>query len=943
MKKINNTSQNYSATLNLPKKIFPMKGNLPITELITLNKWNKEKYFLQFIKYQTNNKNFYLHDGPPYANGHIHIGHALNKILKDIILKVKKITNHNILYIPGWDCHGLPIELIIQNKYKQYNFKNIKYIDILYKKCINFVKKQIDIQKKDFIRLGILTNWNKSYLTNNNITISNTIKIFKKIFQLNYIEYKNKPIYWCINCLSSLSEAEIKYSIKKSLSTYISFTLYKKKHFLIKNNLFNKKLWKYKINLIIWTTTIWSIPGNTAITLNPDLYYVMYYLHKQIIIISLNQKKLFFDKIGIKHKFINFIIGKQFYNCNVLHPISNKTIPIILDKNIEKNTGTGIVHIAPAHGEYDYILSLKNNLENINVINDFGNFISYKFIPNIKNTNITLAETIISKKLYQLKKIIYQEQILHKYPHCWRHQTPIIFKSTPQLFINLNKNNLKQKIIKNIKHIQWIPKWGYKKMKDMIKKRPDWCITRQRFWGTPIPLFIHKHTNIPHPNSNEILHKIIKKIKIYGPLYWYHLKNKKILKTEHKEYKKITDTLDVWFDSGSTWYTIHTPKLQKKHIISDIYLEGNDQYRGWFMSSLIIHTILYNSPPCKKIISHGFTVDQYGKKMSKSLKNTISPQQIINKYGADTLRLWVASTNYTHETHLSNEIILRITDTYRKIRNTIKFLISNLNEFNINTNFVSPNNMLAIDRWIIHITYIIQKKIIFLYKNYQFYKIIKLITYFCTRKLSNLYFDIVKDRKYTIKKNTLPYNSALTTIWILLETLIKWLYPILPFTTEEIWKYIPRNKNTLIYNETWCQLLFTLKKTEIIKLSTWNKLYIIKKEINIILENLRNKKIINNSLETYIILYINKNFYQKLLICKKEIKYYFLTSKVKLKILPKDINFSKKFKIICIKYKGIKCLRCWHYTQKINNTQLPNICNRCIKNILGTGETRLYI
>ncbi len=942
MTKNNNKLHNYSSTINLPKNKFPMKGNLPITELITLNKWNKEKYYLKFLKHKNKNKNFYLHDGPPYANGHIHIGHALNKILKDIIIKVKKITQYNILYIPGWDCHGLPIELIIQNKYKQYNFKDIKYIDILHKKCINFVKKQIDTQKKEFIRLGIITDWKNCYLTNNNITISNTIKIFQKIFTLNYIEYKNKPIYWCINCLSSLSEAEVQYSIKNSLSTYISFTLHKKKKFLIKNNLFNKKLWKYEINLIIWTTTIWTIPGNTAITLNPNLYYVMYYLHKKIIIIALNQQQNFFNKIQTKSKFINIIIGKQFNKCTVLHPISNITIPIILDKNIDKNTGTGIVHIAPAHGEYDSILSFKHNLKNISVINNFGTFISYKFIPNIKNTNIQLAESIISKKLYQLKKIIYQENIKHNYPHCWRHKTPIIFKSTPQLFINLTKNNIKQKIIDNLKYIKWIPKWGYKKMKDMITKRPDWCITRQRFWGTPIPLFIHKHTNMPHPNSNEILNKIIKKIKIYGPLYWYHVNSKKLLKTEYKNYKKIIDTLDVWFDSGSTWYT--TPQLQKKNITSDLYLEGNDQYRGWFMSSLIIHTIIHNSPPCKKIISHGFTVDQYGKKMSKSLQNTISPQKIINKYGADTLRLWVASTNYTHETHLSNEIILRTTDTYRKIRNTIKFLVSNLDDFNIDTHYILPEKMLSIDRWIIHVTNIIQKKIIFLYKTYQFYKIIKLITYFCTRKLSNLYFDIIKDRKYTIKKNTLPYNSALTTIWILLETLIKWLYPILPFTTEEIWKYIPRNKKTLICDETWCQHLFYLKNTEKITLSTWNKLYIIKKEFNIIIENLRNKKIISNSLETNIVLYINKKFYKTIQLFKKEIKYYFLTSKIKLKIFPKNINIVKQFKIICTKNKGIKCLRCWHYTKKITNyTQLPNICNRCIKNILGTGEIRLYI
>ncbi len=924
---MNKKNINHKYDINLPKINFPMKANLNIKEPQIIKKW-EEKNIYKKIKNNKKKKNkFIIHDGPPYANGEIHIGHAFNKILKDIILKYKNLMNYNIQYIPGWDCHGLPIELEIQ---KKTNFKN--KINEFKKKCFKYANIQINKQKKDFIRLGILADWKNYYKTMNTTTIINTIEVFKKILKLNLIKYKNKPINWCINCKSSLSDAEIEYFKKKSKSIYVCFTIKNIKKYNIFKEIKNKK-----INLIIWTTTPWTIPGNCAISIHPDYLYSIIKFNKKIYIIIKNNIKNIFNKKKIK--IIKEINGKKLNNILVNHPISNKKIPIILNKKIKINTGTGIVHIASEHGEEDYLISKKNKLKGINVINEKGNYIKYDFIKKIYNCNIYESEKIIIEELKKKNKIILEKKIIHKYPHCWRHKTPIIIRSTPQLFIKIDKK-LKKKILKSIKNVKWNPSWGYKKIKEMIIKRPDWCISRQRKWGTPIILFINKKNKKIHPNSINIINKIIKKIKKNGTNYWFNTSTKKILKKKYNKYHKITDILDIWFDSGATCFSIINPKFKKKNI-SDLYLEGSDQYRGWFMSSLIINVAINNCAPFKQIISHGFIVDKNGKKMSKSLKNTINPKNIINKFGADILRLWVASTKFNKEIHISNEIILRTVELYRKIRNTIKFLVSNLDEFNPKKKIIKKKQMLLIDKWIIHKTKKTQNKIINLFNKFKFNKIIKKINIFCTKYLSSLYIDIIKDRKYTIKKNTIPYYSVQITIWMILESITKWITPIISFTAEEIWNYLPRKKDKNLYNETWFNKLFFLHKNNKINEKIWEKLILIKNKLNKIIEKKKINKKINSSLETEIILYTKKSFFEKIKKIKKELKYFFLTSKTKLKKFKKkyEKNF---FKIICKKIKGIKCNRCWHYVKK-NKFKNKNICNRCIKNTIGSGEKRKFI
>ncbi len=928
--------KNYKETINLPKINFPMKANLNVKEPLIIKKWTN--YDLYNKLKNKKKKKFIIHDGPPYANGNIHMGHAYNKILKDIIIKYKILMNFNIKYIPGWDCHGLPIELKVLKKNK-INIKNKNNINIFKKKCFIYVNKQIKNQKRSFIKLGILANWKKNYKTMDYKFISNTILTFQKIIKLNLVERKNKPTNWCTKCKSSLADAEIEFNNKKTITTYISFKIYKYKNIFKK--IINIKEKNKKINLLIWTTTTWTIPGNCAITIHPKYKYSLVTNEKNnnIFILLKNKLNEFIKKTKINFKEINVIKGSFLKKKFIYHPISKIKIPIILDKNIDFYTGTGIVHIASEHGEEDYKISKNNNVKGINVINKNGTYIKYKYIKNIYKKNIWKSEKIIIDKLKKKKKLIFKEYIIHKYPHCWRHKIPIIIRSTPQWFINLDKNNLRKKLLLNIKNVNWIPKWGYKKIKKMIIDRPDWCISRQRIWGTPITIFINKKNKKMHPKTIYLMKKIANKIKYKGPNYWYETSIKKFLGKEHKKYKKVLDILDVWFDSGSTFFTVLNKKFKKKKYI-DVCLEGSDQFRGWFMSLLIINVAINNYSPYKNVISHGFLINKKGEKMSKSLNNNISPEKIIKKFGAEIIRLWTSSTNFYNEIHISDEIILRNVESYRKIRNTIKFLISNLEEFIPKKNIISNKKILLIDKWIINITKITQKKIISLYKKYKFHKVTKKIIKFCTFYLSSIYLNIIKDRKYTTKKYSIPYYSAQTTMWMILESLAKWIAPILSFTAEEIWEYLPRKKSLSIYEETWFNKLFYLHKNNIINNDIWNILINIKNEYNKKLEKNKIQYNINSSLQTEIIIYIKEKILNKIKKIKSELKFFFITSKTTIK---KNYYNNSIFKIKIKKIKGTKCKRCWHYVNKKKIIKKLNICNRCELNIFGKGENRKFI
>ncbi|WP_343128709.1 isoleucine--tRNA ligase [Buchnera aphidicola (Kurisakia onigurumii)] len=941
---------NYKNSLNLPKTNFSMKGSLTQKEPVILEKWKKNNLYEKIQKKNKDKPYFILLDGPPYANGNIHLGHALNKILKDIIIKSKNLSGLNTPFIPTWDCHGLPIEQKVEEKIK----KNKKIVSkkIFRLLCKKYVDDQIKNQKKDFISLGILADWENSYITMNKKSEANTITSLYAMIKKKYLYKGLRPIFWCIKCNSALADTEVEYFDKQSDSITILFKIINHKKLLEK---FTKKnILIEKIYLSVWTTTPWTLPSNQALAVNPKFEYQLIKNKKYGLILEKNSVINFLNNNKhIKYKIVGTIQGIELKKNICKHPFLNFSIPILLSDHVTLETGTGIVHIAPDHGYEDYLICKKNNIKIKNLVNGLG-FFKTKIHPLLDEIHIFKSNKIIIDILKKEKKIISYEKIKHSYPCCWRHKTEIIFRTTPQWFININNNKLQKIIKKFIQKTEWNPSWGKNRMLSLSSVRPDWCISRQRNWGVPICIFIDKKTGNMHPKTLYFMKKIHSLIKKNGIESWWKLKKEDILNAQEiNQYSKVYDVLDVWFESGSV--NIHS--VYKKYHLSknqqaDLYLEGSDQYRGWFMSSLIIASVRNNkSTPFKKIISHGFIVDKQGNKMSKSVGNIISPNFIIKKFGSDILRLWVASTNYSKNVNISSNILKQISEKYRKIRNTVRFLISNLYDFQPDINFIKIDNMIELDQWIIDETYKKQKKIINLYDKYNFHKVVYLITKFCTITLSAFYLDIVKDRLYTLKKNSIERRSCQTAIYIVLQSFVRWIAPILSFTADEIWDFIPnKNNKKYIFMEEWFMKLSTLSKKNILSSEDWNLIIQIKNEVNKVLEHSREKKIIKNSLEAFITIYVDKNIQTKINKLKSEKKFIFLTSKFSVKeylLAPPKIFKSTTIKNLKIKIKkieGIKCTRCWHYfIHTNNNTKNHTICDRCINNTQNIGEKRKFV
>lgn len=931
--------------LNLPKTNFPMKGNLSQSEPKILLSWKKNKLYYLIRRKKKEKKTFVLHDGPPYANGEIHLGHALNKILKDIIIKSKNLSGFNALYTPGWDCHGLPIEQKVEN----ITGKN-KITDKEFRiRCRKYAQTQIEIQKNAFIRLGVLADWDNYYTTMDFKTESNILRTFYKILGKGYIYQNIKPVHWCFQCSSSLADSEVEYQNKYSTAIDVLFNA-------VDSNYIYSKLNLHKINspisIVIWTTTPWTIPFNRAILIHPSWKYCLIQYKNHVLIIAKYLLKNFIERVGIlKYKILGNIIGSKLKGLNFHHPFLNFCIPIVTGKNVNINLGTGAIHIAPGHGLDDYNVALKYNLEITNLVDEYGYFFSNLHVLLNKKHIFKIDNTII-EILKNKKTFLFQQKFLHSYPYCWRHKVPVIFRSTPQWFISIEKNNLRKKVLNKIKKVNWIPDWTQENISSLLLKRPDWCISRQRVWGVPIALFIHKKTGKIHPNMFNFTNIISQEIENYGIQAWWDLKIEDFIKEESKDYKKVFDTLDVWFDSGSTCFSILNTNSEYKKLNIDMYLEGTDQHRGWFMSSLILSIILKDSAPYKTVLTHGFTIDNTGKKMSKSISNIIKPEKIINRLGSDVLRIWVASSNYKKEISISDEVFKRSSDIYRRIRNTARFLLSNIYDFKYEDHKINSNKMVFLDQWAVHKTKIVQNKIINAYNTYDFHEVIKEIMNFCSIDMSSFYLDIIKDRLYTTKKNSKERRSCQTTIWYILESLVRWISPIISFTADEIWKYLPKkNRSKYVFLEEWFTDLFNLNEKSYINENFWNYIFKIRNEVNIVLENARIEKKINNSLEASIILYVDNFLLKKLKIIENELQFVFLTSKVDIT----DYQYAdsqsyqstvfKGLKILLKKAIGKKCPRCWNYNTilKYVNIYQKRICQRCILNTIGKGEERHFV
>ena len=930
----------YKNTLNLPETGFPMRGDLAKREPAMLQNWYDKELYRHIREAKKGKKSFILHDGPPYANGKLHIGHAVNKIIKDIIIKSKTLTGYDSPFIPGWDCHGLPIEQKVEEqvgkpgeKVTPAEFRQI---------CRDYAASQVAIQKADFIRMGVIGEWDKPYLTMNYDTEANIIRALGKVVANGHIIKGAKPVYWCTECMSSLAEAEVEYYDKSSPAIDVKFKAVDASavadKFGIKTDL--------PIYAVIWTTTPWTLPASRGIALSAEVEYQLVEINAQAcLILAADLVSSVMERSAISEwKILASCKGRDLELLRFKHPFFDFDEPIILGDHVTVDTGTGAVHTAGGHGVEDFIVSQKYGLEVANPVGGNGCYLPGTG-AGLDGLFVFKANKVIVDILKNHDALLHFENIEHSYPCCWRHKTPVIFRATPQWFISMEKQGLRQQSLGEIKQVRWIPDWGQARIESMVANRPDWCISRQRTWGVPMTLFVHKETDELHPNTLELIEKVAKLVEKNGIQAWWDADIKDLLGPDADDYRKIPDTLDVWFDSGSTFYSVVSVRPEFNGQSPDLYLEGSDQHRGWFMSSLMLSTAIANKAPYKQVLTHGFVVDGQGRKMSKSLGNIVTPQEVMNKLGADILRLWIASTDYSGEIAYSEEIIRRSADSYRRIRNTARFLLANLNGFDPKTDLVKPEDMVVLDRWAVSVAQEAQAEIIEAYDNYDFHKVVQRIMQFCSIEMGSFYLDIIKDRQYTAKSDSVARHSCQTALYHIAQAMVRWIAPVLSFTADEVWQYLPGEKsNEFVFADEWYQGLFSLAESEQMNSQYWNQILHIRSEVNKVLEQGRNDKVIGGSLEAAVTLYADDNLFTMLQSLNDELRFVLLTSQAHVKPLSEATNSVDTeingLKIALTKAEGDKCPRCWHYT--VDNDPTTHLCKRCDTNINGIGENRRF-
>jgi isoleucyl-tRNA synthetase len=944
-------SEHYKETLNLPNTAFPMKANLAQREPQILEYWQDIDLYSKMRTQKKGRKKFILPDGPPYANGAIHIGHAVNKCLKDFIIKAKNLSGLDAPFVPGWDCHGLPIE---HNVEKEVGKVGVKIDSKSFRqKCREYVFKQIASQKESFVRLGVQGDWQNPYLTMNFQYEADTLRSLAKIIARGHLHKGYKPVYWCLECKSALAEAEVEYQDKTSPSIDVAFAALDPLHpVFIKMGNVEKK----PISIVIWTTTPWTLPANEAVALHKELRYVLLQIKIEEVtkqfVIAKELIAAFLQRLQVsEYKILGEALGVDLEGILLQHPFYEKEVPVVLGEHVTLESGTGCVHTAPAHGQEDYYVGQKYKLPLLNPVGSDGCYI--QGTPLFAGEHVLKVNEQVIAILKDRGHLLAASKIVHSYPHCWRHKTPLIFRATQQWFVSMEQNNLRADTLKIIPEIKWIPNWGQARIEGMVVGRPDWCISRQRTWGVPMSLFIHKETGELHPNSLAFLEKIALKMEVEGVDAWDDLDETELLPQEElAQYQKIPDTLDVWFDSGVVHYCV-LGKREELQFPADLFLEGSDQHRGWFLSSLQTSVAMNGVAPFKEVLTHGFTVDAEGRKMSKSLGNVVLPEKVINTLGADVLRLWVAATDYKTEMPVSDEILQRTSDAYRRIRNTARFLLANLNGFEPTQHAVAPENRLALDRWIIDRVRLLQEEVLKAYEEYQFHTVYQKIHNFCSIELGSFYLDVIKDRQYTGKTEGVPRRSAQTALWHLIETLVRLIAPILSFTAEEIWQHMPKGRQESVFLSEWYQGLSDPAPNEKMGNDFWGKILPIRDAVNKALEEARTTGTLGSALEAEVILFCDREHYQLLSLLEDELRFVLITSKATIMPLEESRHCVEEMEVkpstipgILISIKAAtatKCVRCWHRREDVNHAPAyPGICGRCVENIQGEGEKRLY-
>ena len=946
---MSDVKKDYKHTISLPDTAFPMRGDLPKREPDMLKRWQDMNWY-EAIREKTGarEKKFVLHDGPPYANGAIHIGHAVNKTLKDIVVKSKLLSGFDAPYVPGWDCHGLPIELAVEKKHGKVGDK--MDAATFRQKCREYANEQINGQSKDFQRLGVLGNWKNPYRTMDFKFEADMLRSLAKIIERGHLARGAKPVHWCFDCGSALAEAEIEYADKVSPAVDVAYDAIDPEALA---EIFGVDAGDSIVTVPIWTTTPWTLPASLAVTLGPELDYVLIEGPSRAgIRVLLVIAEALSENVAARYGLGEVTIlgrakGSALELLKLQHPFYSRIVPIILGDHVTTDAGTGAVHTAPGHGQEDFSVGLKYGLEVLNPIDGKG-----VYLPNTEifaGQYIWKANDTIAALLQERGVLLASEKFTHSYPHCWRHKSPVAFRATPQWFIAMDQANLRADALTSIKKVAWIPEWGEARIIGMIDGRPDWCISRQRTWGVPIALFIHKQTGEPHPRSVELMRQVADLVEQKGADAWYSINAQEFLGDEAENYDQVKDILDVWFDSGVTHECVLAARPQDGlHKPADLYLEGSDQHRGWFQSSLLTGIAMDGVAPYKQVLTHGFTVDAQGKKMSKSLGNTVEPQKVNDSLGADVLRLWIAATDYRNEMSVSDDILKRSADAYRRIRNTARFLLGNLAGFDPELNLVSNQNMLLLDQWAVARALSVQDEIIAAYERYDFAAVVSKLQNFCTNDLGALYLDVTKDRLYTMQSDSLGRRSAQTAMYHIAEAFVRWIAPVLSFTADEIWHTLPGKREAHVLMATWYDNLQPLPANAALSAADFDAVFVLRDAVSKVLEPMRVNGEIGASLQAEVDLFVDDSLLQKLQQVSSEARFLFITSQLNLKPLSEKneqalaVENSPVF-IHAQASKHTKCVRCWHYREDVgSHSDDPELCSRCELNVNGVGEVRQY-
>ena len=915
-------TMDYRNTLNLPKTDFPMRANLAKREPEFLKMWEAKGIYRKLKEQAREKEKYILHDGPPYANGNIHIGTALNKILKDFIVKSKFMAGFNSHYVPGWDCHGLPVEHEVEKSLGQKKAE-LSTSDIR-KKCRDYASKFVGIQREEFKRLGVFGEWENPYLTMNFNYQATIVREFGK-FLLNGSVYKGKkPVHWCSTCKTALAEAEVKYQDHHSPSIYVKFKMISEiaDHF---QNLRGKPVY-----VIIWTTTPWTIPANLAIALHPDFTYVAVDIGNEIYILAEELLPTVMAKFGIpNYQILEKFQGKKLEGLKTKHPLYDRESIIILANYVTLDVGTGCVHTAPGHGQEDYESGVQYGLEIYSPVDDDGRFT--KDVPFFAGQFVFDANTAVNQKLKEVGALLKEEAMVHSYPHCWRTNDPIIFRATEQWFISMVKKGLRESALRSINEVKWIPPWGRERIYGMIENRPDWCVSRQRAWGIPITVFYCNSCKQMLATEETIEH-VAKLFEKRGADVWFEEEAAHLLPPGARcsgcggtEFNKEMDILDVWFDSGVSWAAVLENQSEMEFPAS-LYLEGSDQHRGWFHSSLLTSVGTRGHAPYRSVLTHGFVVDGEGKKMSKSAGNVIAPEEVINKLGADVLRLWVSAEDYRDDIKISDEILKRLADAYFRIRNTYRFLLGNLYDFDPKKDRVPYSDLYEIDRWALHQLAKLIRRVREAYERFEFHIVYHSVQNFCAVEMSSTYFDILKDRLYTFSSQSNGRRSAQTALYEILKALTTLMAPILSFTAEEVWQFLPGEEGKA---ESVHLAEFPEARDEHLdeKMNErWERIWEVRGLVMKALEQARKEKQVGLSLDAQVHLHLPPKEYQFFRPYEKDLRSIFLVSSVSLHLDEKGTR------IKVLRADGKKCERCWNYDVSVgHDSQHPTVCGRCVE------------